>query len=152
MDGTAKRLERSRTRLLGQVTTRSDRLVNEALSRVDARKWHYAVLATLDEFGPASQSRLSDRTRIYRSDLVAVLNELAEREQVDRAPDPADKRRNLVRITGAGRRALRELDRVLAAVEEEVLAPLTAAQRAQLTDLLTILVDHHSDRSGHGAG
>lgn len=152
MNEGAQRLRTLRTRLLGLAAMHSDRRVNDELARVGARKWHYAVLATLDEFGPASQSRLSDRTRIYRSDLVAVLNELAEREQVDRAPDPADKRRNLVRITGAGRRALRELDRVLAAVEDEVLAPLTAAQRAQLTDLLTILVDHHSDRSGHGAG
>ncbi|TDC37418.1 MarR family transcriptional regulator [Micromonospora sp. 15K316] len=121
----------------------ADRRVNEELARADARKWHFAVLATLDEFGAASQAELSDRTRIYRSDLVAVINELTARGQVDRAPDPADRRRNLITLTQAGRRQLRELDKVLAEVEEEVLAPLSPVERKQLTDLLTVLVEHH---------
>ncbi|MCO8269390.1 MarR family winged helix-turn-helix transcriptional regulator [Actinoplanes sp. TRM 88003] len=148
----AERLRTLRTRLLSLAAMHSDRLVNDELARVDARKWHYAVLATLDEFGAASQAQLSDRTRIYRSDLVAVLNELAEREQVERAPDPADKRRNLVRITTAGRRTLRKLDKLLAAVEDEVLAPLDPTQRADLTSLLTTLVDHHSNPKSHDSG
>jgi DNA-binding MarR family transcriptional regulator len=144
----AQRLRTLRTRLLSLSALHSDRRVSEELARAGARKWHYAALATLDEFGPASQAQLSDRTRIYRSDLVAVLNELAERGEVERAPDPADRRRNLVRVTASGRRQLRRLDKLLAAVDDEVFAPLTPAQRAQLTELLTILVDHHGDPEG----
>lgn len=143
MSESAERLRRLRTRLLSLAAMHSDRRVNEELARVDARKWHYAALATLDEFGPASQAQLSDRTRIYRSDLVAVLNELSDRGLVERTPDPADRRRNLVSLTGAGRRQLRKLDKLIAIVEDEVLAPLTPAQRDQLTELLTLLVDHH---------
>ncbi|WP_243709484.1 MarR family winged helix-turn-helix transcriptional regulator [Micromonospora sp. 15K316] len=139
----AQRLRNLRTRLLSQAAMQADRRVNEELARADARKWHFAVLATLDEFGAASQAELSDRTRIYRSDLVAVINELTARGQVDRAPDPADRRRNLITLTQAGRRQLRELDKVLAEVEEEVLAPLSPVERKQLTDLLTVLVEHH---------
>ncbi|WP_250006382.1 MarR family winged helix-turn-helix transcriptional regulator [Actinoplanes sp. M2I2] len=152
MSDGAERLRTLRTRLLSLAAMHSDRRVNEQLARADARKWHYAVLATLDEFGPASQAQLSDRTRVYRSDLVAVLNELADRGQVDRAPDPADKRRNLVRITTAGRRQLRRLDKILAAVDDEVFAPLDPAQRAQLTDLLTILVDRQGEPHGERHG
>ncbi|RKN25603.1 MarR family transcriptional regulator [Micromonospora musae] len=121
----------------------ADRRVNEELARADARKWHYAVLATLDEFGAVSQAELSDRTRIYRSDLVAVINELAARDQVERAPDPADRRRNLITLTPQGRRQLHKLDKLLADVEDEVLAPLTAAEREQLARLLTALVEQH---------
>ncbi|WP_250034765.1 MarR family winged helix-turn-helix transcriptional regulator [Paractinoplanes maris] len=146
MNEGAERLRTLRTRLLSLAAVHADRRVTEELAGAGARKWHYAVLATLDEFGPASQSRLSDRTRVYRSDLVAVLNELSGRGQIERAPDPADKRRNLVRITAAGRRQLHTLDQLLAAVDDDVFAPLTPAQRAQLTDLLTILVDHHGNR------
>ena len=141
----AERLRTLRTRLLSLAAMHSDRLVNEELSRADARKWHYAVLATLGEFGAASQSQLSDRTRIYRSDLVAVLNELAERGEVERGPDPSDGRRNVVTITPSGRRRLDELAKLLAEVEDRVLAPLTPAQREQLTELLTALVTHHGD-------
>ena len=145
-DTGAERLRTLRTRLLSLAAMHSDRRVNEELARADARKWHYAVLATLDEFGPASQSQLSDRTRIYRSDLVAVLNELTARGQVSRAPDPDDRRRNLVTLTPDGRRGLHTLDKILADVEAEVFAPLTPEQRAQLTTLLTLLVTHHDEQ------
>ena len=137
----AARLRRSRTRLLAMAAMRSDRRVNEALAGVDARKWHYAVLATLDEFGPASQSDLSDRTGIYRSDLVAVITELAARDLVDRSPNPTDRRQNVITITKLGHRRLLELDKLLAAVEADFFSPLTPAERDQLTTLLTALVE-----------
>src|SRR5690349_494729 len=87
----AERLRRLPTRLLSLAAIYSDRRVNEELARAEARKWHYAVLATLDEFGPASQAQLSSRTGIHRSDLVAVINELSDREMIERAPDPGDR-------------------------------------------------------------
>ncbi|MEU3456791.1 MarR family winged helix-turn-helix transcriptional regulator [Micromonospora sp. NPDC006766] len=97
--------------------------VNAELARVAARKWHYAVLATLNEFGPASQAQLSQRTGIYHSDLVAVITELTGRGQVERSPDPADRRRNVITLTPGGRRQLRKLDELLADAENEVFAP-----------------------------
>ena len=121
----------------------SDRLVNEGLARLDARKWHYAVLATLQESGPASQAELSRRTRIHRSDLVAVINELADRGLVERTPDPADRRRNVITMTQQGRHRLRTLDELLVELDEEVFAPLTRQERDQFAQLLTRLLDHH---------
>ncbi|GAB2569254.1 hypothetical protein Aab01nite_07850 [Paractinoplanes abujensis] len=137
----AERLRTLRTRLLSMAAVRSDRRVNEELARAGARKWHYAVLAALDESGPASQAQLSDRTGIYRSDLVAVITELTEREQVSRAPDPADRRRNLIELTPTGRHQLHHLDTILAAVDDEVFAPLSPEQREQLSRLLTLMLD-----------
>ncbi|MFF5928361.1 MarR family winged helix-turn-helix transcriptional regulator [Streptomyces hydrogenans] len=134
------RLAQRASRLLSQLATRSDRLVNEGLAEVDARKWHYAVLASLADQGPASQAALSGRTGIYRSDMVGVLKELAARRLVDRSPDPADQRRNLVTLSSEGRRRLRLLDRILDEVHDELLAPLDPAERDQLVGLLTRLL------------
>ncbi|MFE6685835.1 MarR family winged helix-turn-helix transcriptional regulator [Streptomyces sp. NPDC057743] len=146
-DGTPRtpdRLRRRASRLLSQLTVRSDRLINDGLARIDARKWHYAVLASLQDFGPGSQATLSGRTGIYRSDMVGVLNELAERELVKRAPDPDDRRRNVITISAKGRRQLRRLDTVLDGLHDELLAPLDPAEREQLVQLLTRLLDHHT--------
>ncbi|MEU9497159.1 MarR family winged helix-turn-helix transcriptional regulator [Streptomyces sp. NPDC048196] len=144
---TPDRLRRRASRLLSQLTTRSDRLINEGLARADARKWHYAVLASLQECGPGSQATLSRRSGIYRSDMVSVLNELTERQLVERAPDPDDQRRNIITISPQGRRHLRRLDKVLDDLHDELLAPLNPAERDQFVQLLTRLLDHHSRTS-----
>ncbi|MFD8387201.1 MarR family winged helix-turn-helix transcriptional regulator [Streptomyces sp. NPDC059679] len=141
------RLRRRASRLLSQLSTRSDRLINEGLAQADARKWHYAVLASLQDHGPGSQATLSRRTGIYRSDMVGVLNELAERHLVERAPDPDDQRRNIITISAQGRRRLRRLDKVLDDLHDELLAPLSPAERDQFVELLTRLLDHHTRTS-----
>ncbi|MGI5284038.1 MarR family winged helix-turn-helix transcriptional regulator [Nonomuraea polychroma] len=138
------RLRRLPSRMLSIVAMQADRLVSEGLARVDARKWHYATLVALNEAGPASQAELSKRTGIYRSDLVAVINELAERGFVERAPDPYDRRRNVVTVTEAGRRHLRLLDKLITELQDDVLEPLTQPEREQLTDLLARILEHHS--------
>ncbi|MCF3102305.1 MarR family transcriptional regulator [Streptomyces roseoverticillatus] len=144
---TPDRLRRRASRLLSQLTMRSDRLINEGLARADARKWHYAVLASLQEYGPGSQAELSERSGLYRSDMVGVLNELAGHDLVERAPDPDDRRRNIITISTQGRRHLRRLDKVLDDLHDELLAPLSPAERDQFVQLLTRLLDHHTRAS-----
>lgn len=136
------RLRRLPSRLLNQNAFRADRIAAERLSAVGARKWHYAVLSSLEESGPASQAELSRRTGIYRSDMVALLNELAEENYVRRAPDPEDRRRNVVHITGAGQKRLEELSQLIARIEDDLLAPFSPAERELLIDLLLRLNDH----------
>lgn len=140
------RLRRLPSRLLNLNATRADRLASERLTSVGARKWHYAVLSSLDESGPASQAELSRRTGIYRSDMVALLNELAQGDYVRRAPDPEDRRRNVVLITDAGRARLDELAALIAQIEDELLAPFSPVERELLIDLLLRLNQHLESR------
>jgi MarR family transcriptional regulator, lower aerobic nicotinate degradation pathway regulator len=132
--------------LLNQAAIPANRLLNEALASVDARRHHYALLAALDEVGAASQAELSRRTTIDRSDMVATVNELADKGLVERSPDAVDRRRNVVTLTAAGRRHLRRLDTLVARAQDGLLAPLSPAERRQLVDLLTRVVDHHARR------
>jgi DNA-binding MarR family transcriptional regulator len=131
--------------LMTQTALHAHRLVSDGLAAVEARGYHYRLLAALDEFGPASQAALGRRSGIHLSDMVAAINELADRELVARTPDPADRRRNIVTITPAGRRQLRRLDKQLAKIQDELLAPLSPTERDQLTRLLTRLLDHHTE-------
>jgi DNA-binding MarR family transcriptional regulator len=138
-----KRLQELPSRLLNLAAGYGQRQVGERLATLDARKWHYATLAALEEFGPDSQSGLSDRTGIYRSDLVATINELTARGFVVRAPNPADGRRNVITLTDEGRRHLKRLDVLIAEAEAELLAPLSPVERAELTRILQLIVAHH---------
>ncbi|MFF8995665.1 MarR family winged helix-turn-helix transcriptional regulator [Streptomyces sp. NPDC014983] len=140
---TPARLRAIPSRLLAGAAVVADRLVSERLAAEGARKWHFAVLVALAEAGAASQAELSRRTGIYRSDMVAVLNELADAECIRREPDPADRRRNVITLTPAGRRRLERLDTLIADAQRELLAPLTPGQQNELTRLLTVLTEHH---------
>src|SRR6201995_51275 len=138
-----ERLRTLPSRLLNLAAGYAQRMVSDRLATVDARKWHYATLAALAEFGPDSQSGLSDRTGIYRSDLVATINDLTTRGLVVRAPDRADRRRNAITLTDEGRRHLKRLDLLLADAEAEFLAPLSEADRAELIRILKLIIRHH---------
>jgi MarR family transcriptional regulator, lower aerobic nicotinate degradation pathway regulator len=139
-----ERLRSLPSRLLNLAAGYAQRQVGERLATLDSRKWHYATLAALEEFGPDSQSGLSDRTGIYRSDLVATINELTARGLVVRAPDPADRRRNAITLTDEGRRHLKRLDVLIADAEAEFLAPLSRRDREELIRILKLIVGHQS--------
>ncbi|TDB84632.1 MarR family transcriptional regulator [Actinomadura sp. KC216] len=137
------RLRAIPSRLIAGAAAIADRLVSERLAAEGARKWHFAALVALAEEGPASQAELSRRTGIYRSDMVAVLNELAETGCIRREPDPADRRRNVITLTPAGHRRLERLDALVTEAQRELLAPLAPDEQDEFTRLLTVLTEHH---------
>ena len=140
-DETPARLTAKPTWLISQVAARAHGLLTERLTAAGARGYHYRLLAALAEFGPSSQASLGRRTRMDRSDVVAAVSELAAQGLVDRAADPADRRRNVVTLTPRGTARLERLDHVLADVQDELLAPLSGAERAELARLLGRLLD-----------
>lgn len=137
-------LTRKPTWLISEVSRVAHRLLTNALATAGARGYHYRLLAALQEFGPASQAILGRRAGMDRSDVVATVNELASRGLVNRSPDPADRRRNVITITPAGVDHLLRLEELLAGVQDELTAPLSPDERHQLIRLLTQILDHHA--------
>jgi DNA-binding MarR family transcriptional regulator len=131
------------TWLLSQTSTQAHRLLVERLSAVGARGYDYRVLAFLDEQGPASQAGIGRGTAIHLSDMVGTLNGLEAAGHVARLPDPADRRRNVVTLTPAGAARLAELSIEVDRVQDELLAPLSAEEREELTTLLARVLAHH---------
>lgn len=117
-----------------------------AFAAVGARPYHYRLLAALEHDGPMSQTELAWLTGIDPADIVAALDELTIR--VSRAKDPADRRRNVVALTLAGRRHLDELEVVVRDVQASVLAPLTDDEQAELRRLLKKLLPPRPTPSG----
>jgi len=131
--------------LLSQTAAHAQRLVIEGFAAAGARGYHYRLLDSLLTAGPASQATLGRRTGIHLSDMVAALNELEAGGYVARSPDPQDRRRNVITITDAGRARAAELSDRVAEIQDELLAPLSATEREQLTALLQKLL-----RAGKG--
>jgi MarR family transcriptional regulator, lower aerobic nicotinate degradation pathway regulator len=145
-DAMPSRLTEKPSWLISQTSMHAHRLLVDRLATAGSHGYHYRLLAALKEFGPASQARLGRRTGIDRSDVVAALNDLAGRGMVERAHDPADRRRNIITITPAGTAHFQRLDAILADVQDDLLAPLSPAERQLLIRMLTRVLEHHNSK------
>lgn len=135
-DLTPTRLRRLPTWLLSQASARAYHLLSDALAAADSRGHHYRLLAALDDVGPASQADLGRALGLDRSDVAVGLAELERRKLVRRAADPGDRRRKRVALTTTGRRVLASLDEAVQEAQNQVLQPLSTAERATLIALL----------------
>jgi DNA-binding MarR family transcriptional regulator len=123
------------TRLAKVVYRRSDE------DRLGMRLRWYVALSFLNDHDGASQQALGEALCVDANNLVLLLNELEAAEYAERRRDPLDRRRHLVHITAAGRRALDRAERAQEGVEDDVLAALDPDDRATLRELLARALD-----------
>jgi DNA-binding MarR family transcriptional regulator len=101
-----------------------------------------AVSRLLFEIGatdPATGATVRDlreRLDLDSGHLSRMLRRLEQEGLVATAPDPADQRRRVVRLTAAGLAARQELDERSEELASRIVAPLTDRQRERLTDAL----------------
>jgi DNA-binding MarR family transcriptional regulator len=124
-------------------------LRQQGVARAPESRWRlpgFAVMAALDEFGPASQSEVSRRLRFDPSDLVAIIDALEEAGWVIRGRDERDRRRHQLRLTDAGRAALEERFALADRYMHEHFGVLDDAEREQFVSMLQRILAH-LDRS-----
>ncbi|MET9793191.1 MarR family winged helix-turn-helix transcriptional regulator [Streptomyces canus] len=122
--------------LLGRAAARGRALVAEALAAEGMKMWHHVVLSAVRDLAPVAQADLGRGVRLDPKDLVGILNDLQSAGLVLRAPDPTDRRKNAVSLTDEGARLLKRCEKVAREANDELLAPLSVAERAQFMSLL----------------
>ena len=120
--------------LLTRLAKVAFRRSNEA--SVGMRLRQHVALSFVNDHDGATQQALGEALCVDANNLVLLLNELEAEGLVERRRDPLDRRRHLVHITAAGRRALDRAERAQERVEAEVLRALDPDERATLRDLL----------------
>jgi DNA-binding MarR family transcriptional regulator len=119
------------TRLAKQVYRRSsDELLGMQLR-------HLVALSYVRDHDACPQHELADAFCMDANNVVLLLNELEQLGYVTRLRDPSDRRRHLVALTPAGRKALGLAERAQEAIEDDVLKALDPGERATLWQLLT---------------
>jgi MarR family transcriptional regulator for hemolysin len=102
----------------------------------------WRVLTTLLQADGSTQSELAEILYVERITLCRMVDRLAEAGLVERRADPSDRRVWRLHLTERAMPLVGELQAIGNEMEENMLAPLSAEQRAVLTDLLIAVRDH----------
>ncbi len=86
---------------------------------------------------PALQQQLCESLWLDPNNCVLLLNETEELGYIERRRDPTDRRRHVVALTEEGRTALERGEVARESLEDQILAGLTAEERATLRSLLS---------------
>lgn len=99
------------------------------------------LLRTMTHFPrPPRMADLAQRLEVVPRAVTTLVDALEANGSVRRVPDPTNRRVVRVEMTDAGRSTLEALRTARRAAAEDVLAPLTAAQREVLGELLSDLI------------
>src|SRR4051794_1090292 len=77
-----------------------------AFDEAGLHPYHHAILAVLDEGSRETQGAIAEALGYDKGQLVGLLDELEDAGLVSRQRDRADRRRQIVQMTPAGRKTL----------------------------------------------
>jgi MarR family transcriptional regulator, lower aerobic nicotinate degradation pathway regulator len=134
--GSPERLADTAGFLLARAGGRAIRELNRALEPYRLRSRHYAVLALAAEHGGLPQRELGEVLAVDPSAIVALVDDLERASLVRRQLRDGDRRTRLVVVTGEGKGLLEQAQALAARVHDDLLAPLSEQERADLMGLL----------------
>jgi DNA-binding MarR family transcriptional regulator len=127
--------------LLSQLGAHSAAAFAQRIAPLGLTPPQVGVLRAIADQPGRTQPAIADEFGLPPSRMVAFIDDLEARELVERRRDPADRRVHLLHLSEPGERMLTEIATIGRAAERDLLSALTAAERKQLSALLTRLVD-----------
>ena len=128
------------------VLTRAHRAaVSAALDGIPHGLRGYQTLSTVARGEQPNQLALANYLGVVRTVMTYVIDDLVAAGFVERRLNPADRRERKIAVTTAGARTLQDLQRDVQRAEDDILEPLSAEQRAQFRELLSLTARHVKD-------
>jgi DNA-binding MarR family transcriptional regulator len=111
------------------------------LAAHDLSMWDYIVLSHLAREPVGSQLALARAIGYDKTRLIGRLDALERAGLITRAPDPADRRARIVELTAEGHRRHAAAQADIQAMEDDLLAALSAGDRQALRRVLRQLIE-----------
>jgi DNA-binding MarR family transcriptional regulator len=122
--------------LMARLGEASRRRFHKALEPEGLHPRHFGVMTVLAAHPGISQQQLHEKTAIDPSSMVAVIDELEERDLAERRRHPADRRARQVFLTEQGEQTLQRIRTLASGLQREFFGALTAEERKTLHALL----------------
>jgi DNA-binding MarR family transcriptional regulator len=120
------------------------------LEKLGLRPQHVRLLTVVQGAGHASQNELAAELGVTPSFVVGLADDLERLGALNRERDPRDRRRQVLVLTTAGNRLLRDATRAATDLDRELARELTPAALAELRESLEA-VRVSLARHGHNA-
>lgn len=136
------RLERFLPYRLSVLSNTLSRALAEAYAErygLSINEWR--VMAIVGRFPGSSAAEVADRAAMDKVAVSRAVTRLLDAGRLRRRTSPDDRRRSVLVLSRAGRRIYRSLTPVLLEYERQLLASLSAGERAQLDRMLSRLTD-----------
>ena len=140
------RQERKRTDiafLVAQLGAYAAERFGERAAALDFTRPQAGLLRLISREPGLSQQAVARRLGTPPSRLVALVDGLEQRGLIERRRNPGDRRNYALHLTAAGEQAMAALSQATLEHEQAISAPLTQAERAQLSKLLGKLAAAH---------
>jgi len=131
--------------LVRRVQQISSALFAEETAGFDITSVQFASLFAIQSNPDVDATRLSHLVAFDRSTLGDVLERMESKGWIVRSPTPTDRRIKLLRLTPVGETMLKQVMPAISRVQERLLAPLPAADRATMVRLLAQIAQVHND-------
>jgi DNA-binding MarR family transcriptional regulator len=129
--------------LLAQLGSYAAERFGERAGALDFTRPQAGLLRLISREPGQSQQAVARRLGTPPSRLVALVDGLEQRGLIERRRNPGDRRNYALYLTPAGEQAMAGLAQAAADHDEEISAPLTPAERAELHKLLAKLAAAH---------
>ena len=129
--------------LLAQLGAYAADRFGERAAALDFTRPQAGLLRLISREPGQSQQAVARRLGTPPSRLVALVDGLEQRGLIERRRDPGDRRNYALHPTAAGEQAMATLSQASLEHEQAISAPLTEAERAQLSKLLGKLAAAH---------
>lgn len=141
-----KQLDRSTYHLLKKAAQHAANLYSDKIGKHGLTQRQYAILTAIDQKEGASQTQLVELTSIDRSTLADVVARMISQGYIRRKRDKSDARRNVLKLTAAGKRAVETADPGIASVDRKLTSLIPKEHRKSFRAALKILASQSTEK------
>ncbi|TCW00464.1 MarR family winged helix-turn-helix transcriptional regulator [Biostraticola tofi] len=131
-------------RQIHQLNAHKDRLLEHYLIPYAITAAQCKVLLLMSRDGVSTSADLSRCLVLDSGAMSRMLDRLENKKLITRERCPTDRRQMHIKLTSGGQDFCRHIPEVVVDTFNDLLAPLTPAERNELDRLLTKLVTHHT--------
>jgi DNA-binding MarR family transcriptional regulator len=121
--------------LLRVASEKATEILDRELTPLGIHSRHAAILVLASEQS-LNQSAIAVATQTHPNAVIALIDTLEEKNLAVREQNPSNRREYLVRVTGLGRKVVRQIERAFVASAEKFTENLGEDEKADFTRLL----------------